>query len=81
MGQPTQKATNYTARSNIEPAQIVLNANGQSAPDQAALATSAEARGATHRARSRSPYTYTYTCVYTYMYTQPMYTPSVPLPG
>jgi len=32
MGQPTQRATNYTARSNIEPAQILLHANGQSAP-------------------------------------------------
>jgi len=32
MGQPTQRATNYTARSNIEPAQICLHANGQSAP-------------------------------------------------
>ena len=32
MGQPTQRATNYTARSNIEPAQIFLHANGQSAP-------------------------------------------------
>jgi len=28
MGQPTQRATNYTARSNIEPAQIFLHANG-----------------------------------------------------
>jgi len=32
MGLPTQRATNYTARSNIEPAQIFLHANGQSAP-------------------------------------------------
>jgi len=32
MGQLTQRATNYTARSNIEPAQICLHANGQSAP-------------------------------------------------
>jgi len=32
MGQPTQRATNYTARSNIEPAQFFLHANGQSAP-------------------------------------------------
>ena len=29
MGQPTQRATNYTARSNIDSAQIVLHANGQ----------------------------------------------------
>ena len=29
MGQPTQRATNYTARSNIDTAQIVLHANGQ----------------------------------------------------
>ena len=29
MGQPTQKATNYTARSNIDTAQIFLHANGQ----------------------------------------------------
>jgi len=32
MSQPTQRATNYTARSNIELAQIFLHANGQSAP-------------------------------------------------
>jgi len=32
MGQPTQIATNYTARSNIDTAQIFLHANGQSAP-------------------------------------------------
>ena len=32
MGQPTQRATNYTARSNIDPAQTFLHANGQSAP-------------------------------------------------
>ena len=32
MGQPTQRATNYTATSNIDPAQIFLHANGQSAP-------------------------------------------------
>jgi len=32
MGQPTQRATNYTARSNMKPAQILLHANGQSAP-------------------------------------------------
>jgi len=32
MGQPTQRTTNYTARSNIEPAQIFLHANGQSVP-------------------------------------------------
>jgi len=29
MGQPTQRATNYTARSNIDTAQIFLDANGQ----------------------------------------------------
>jgi len=29
MGQPTQRATNYTARSNIDTAQIFLYANGQ----------------------------------------------------
>jgi len=29
MGQPTQRATNYTARSNIVTAQICLHANGQ----------------------------------------------------
>ena len=29
MGQPTQRATNYTARSNIGTAQIFLHANGQ----------------------------------------------------
>jgi len=32
IGQLTQRATNYTARSNIEPVQIFLHANGQSAP-------------------------------------------------
>ena len=32
LGQPTQRAANYTARSNIDPAQIFLNANGQSTP-------------------------------------------------
>ena len=32
MGQPTQRVTNYTARSNIEPAQIFLHANGQNVP-------------------------------------------------
>jgi len=55
MCQPTQRATNYTARSNLEPAQIFLHANGQSAPRSGALATSAQARGATHRARPISP--------------------------
>jgi len=35
MGQPTQRATNYTARSNIEP-----TSTAQARPDQAALATS-----------------------------------------
>ena len=29
MGQPTQRATNYTARSNIDTAQIFLHVNGQ----------------------------------------------------
>ena len=29
MGQPTQRATSYTARSNIDTAQIFLHANGQ----------------------------------------------------
>jgi len=29
MGQPTQRATTYTARSNIVTAQIFLHANGQ----------------------------------------------------
>jgi len=29
MGQPTQRATNYTAKSNINTAQIFLYANGQ----------------------------------------------------
>jgi len=29
MGQPTQRATNYTATSNIDTAQIFLHANGQ----------------------------------------------------
>jgi len=29
MGQPTQRATNYTARSNIEPAQIFLHSQAR----------------------------------------------------
>jgi len=29
MGQPTQRATNYTARSNIYTAQVFIHANGQ----------------------------------------------------
>jgi len=29
MGQPIQRATNYTARSNFDTAQIFLHANGQ----------------------------------------------------
>jgi len=32
VGQPTQRAANYNARSNIEPAQMCPHANGQSAP-------------------------------------------------
>ena len=32
MGQPTQRAANYIARSNIDPAQIFFYANGQSTP-------------------------------------------------
>ena len=38
-----------------QPAKISPHANGQSAPDQAALATFAGARGTTHRARPRRP--------------------------
>jgi len=34
MGQPTQRATNYTARSNIEPAQIVRISHSHSGIDE-----------------------------------------------
>jgi len=60
MGQPTQRATNYTARSNNDTAQIFLYANGQR-PKRAMIRQRSrrrqrrEARGATHRARPRSP--------------------------
>jgi len=56
-GQPTQRATNYTARSNIVTAQIFLYANGQR-PKRAMIRQRSrrrQARGATHRARPRSP--------------------------
>jgi len=51
MGQPTQRATNYTARSNIDTAQIFLHANGQSAP------RSGSARGVGRGAGSHTPST------------------------
>ena len=54
MGQSTQRATNYTARSNIDP-KYFFTPTANARPDQAAFATSAETRGATHRARPRSP--------------------------
>jgi len=44
MGQPIQRATNYSARSNIEPAQIFLHANGQSAPQSTHIHTSSPHR-------------------------------------
>ena len=53
MGQHTQRATNYTARSNIVTAQIFLHANGQR-PKRASnrqRSRRRQARGATHRAR------------------------------
>jgi len=56
IGQPTQRATNYTARSNIDTAQFFSprqRPTVKARHDQAALAASAEARGATHRARLR----------------------------
>ena len=56
MGQPTQRATNYTARSNIVTAQIFLHANGQR-PKRASnrqRSRRRQARGATHRARPPS---------------------------
>jgi len=55
MGQPTQTATNYTARSNIVTAQIFSTptANGQSAPWNRQRSRRRQARGATHRARPR----------------------------
>ena len=58
MGQPTQRATNYTARSNIVTAKIFLHANGQR-PKHASnrqRSRRRQARGATHRARPRSPH-------------------------
>jgi len=76
MGQPTQRATNYTARSNIEPAQIFLHANVQSAP------RSGGARNVGRSAGSHTPstasesfsqrdigidpyiYTYIYVCIH-----------------
>jgi len=57
MGQSTQRATNYTARSNIVTAQIFLHANGQR-PKRASNRQRwrrRQARGATHRAQPRSP--------------------------
>ena len=51
-----QRAANYTVRSNIEPVQTFLHANGQSAPQPAAIATAAETPGTTHRAWPRSPF-------------------------
>jgi len=62
MGQPTQRATNYTARSNIVTAQIFLHANGQR-PKRASnrqRSRRRQARGATHRARPRSPSKFVY---------------------
>ena len=56
MGQPAQRATNYTARSNIVTAQIFLHANGQR-PKRASNRQRSRRRqawGATHRARPRS---------------------------
>jgi hypothetical protein len=55
MGQPTQSGKLYR-KVNIEARPNLSYANGQSAPDQAALATIAGAQGATHRARPRSPF-------------------------
>ena len=51
MGQPTQRATNYTAKSNIEPAQLFLHADGQNAP------RSGGARNAGRGAGSHTPST------------------------
>jgi len=48
MGQPTQRATNSTARSNIEPAQIFLPANGQSAPRSGGARDVGQRRGEPH---------------------------------
>jgi len=51
MGQPTQRATNYTARSNIVTAQILLHANGQR-PNRAMIRQRSR-----RRQRRREPYT------------------------
>ena len=48
VGQPTQRAANYTARSNIEPAQKFSHANAQSAPTK---------RRSPRRLRRRPPHT------------------------
>jgi len=45
MDQPTQRATNYTARSNIDTAQICLHANGQR-PNRAMIRQRSRGRGA-----------------------------------
>jgi len=57
MGQPTQRATNYTARSNIVTAQIFLHAKRPTAKarlEQAALAASAGAGSHTPSTASES---------------------------
>jgi len=59
MGQPTQRATNYTARSNIDTAQIFLHANGQSAPRPGSV------RGVGRGAGSHTPSTATESFSYT----------------
>ena len=70
MGQPTQRATNYTARSNIDTAQIFLHANGQR-PKRAMIRQRSrrrQRRGEPHTehglgvlpARRKTLYSYTY---------------------
>jgi len=53
MGQPTQRATNYTAGSNIEARPNLSSRQRPKHARKAALATFAGAPGATHRARLR----------------------------
>jgi len=80
MGQPTQRATNYTARSNIDTAQIFLYANGQR-PNRAMIRQRLrrrQRRGEPHTEHGLGVllakfcmymyvYIYKYTCIYIYV--------------
>ena len=73
MGQPTQRATNYTARSNIDTAQIFLYANGQR-PKRASIRQRSrrrQRRGEPHTEHGLGGiyiYIYIYIWVYIYIY-------------